>query len=78
MIALKLGFVTTKYENQSPQQQRQKLVNRLTSVLILSQVVKIEIEVQLLNPKGLWLYLSDANPIIKKWGETKEERDKEL
>ena len=78
MIALKLGFVTTKYENQSPQQQRQKLVNRLTSVLILSQVVKIEIEVQLLNPEGLWLYLSDANPIIKKWGETKEERDTEL
>ena len=65
MIALKLGFVTTKYENQSPQQQRQKLVNRLTSVLILSQVVKIEIEVQLLNPEGLWLYLSDENPIIK-------------
>ena len=78
MIALKLGFVTTKYENQSPHQQHQKLVNRLTSVLILSQVVKIEIEVQLLNPKGLWLYLSDANPIIKKWGETKEERDTEL
>ena len=78
MIALKLGFVTTKYENQSPQQQRQKLVNRLTSVLILSQVVKIEIEVQVLNPEGLWMYLSDANPIIKKWGETKEERDTEL
>ena len=65
-------------EKQSPHQQCQKLVNRLTSVLILSQVVKIEIEVQLLNPKGLWLYLSDANPIIKKWGETKEERDTEL
>ena len=78
MIALKLGFVTTKYENQSPHQQCQKLVNRLTSVLILSQVVKIEIEVQQLNPEGLWLYLSDANPIIKKWGETKEERDTEL
>ena len=78
MIALKLGFVTTKYENQSPQQQRQKLVNRLTSVLILSQVVKIEIEVQVLNPQRLWLYLSDANPIIKQWGEIKEERDTEL
>ena len=45
MISLKLGIVTTKYENQSPLQQRQKLFNRLTSVLILSQVVKIKIEV---------------------------------
>ena len=50
MIALKLGFVTTKYGNQSPQQQRQKLVNLLASVPILSQVVKIKIEVQVSNP----------------------------
>ena len=46
----------------------------MTSVLILSQVVKIKMEVQALNPQGLWLYLSDAIPIIKQW----EERDKEL
>ena len=65
MIALKLGFVTTKYENQSPRQRHQKLVNRLASVLISSQVVKIKMEVQVLNPQGLWLYLNDANPIIK-------------
>jgi len=65
MIALKLGFVTTKYGNQSPQQQRQKLVNLLASVPILSQVVKIKIEVQVSNPQGLWLYLRDANRIIK-------------
>ena len=60
-----MGFVTTKYENQSPWQRCQKLVNGLTSVQILSQVVKIKMEVQVLNPWGLWLYLSDANPIIK-------------
>ena len=36
MIALKLGFVTTKYENQSPRQRGQKLVNSLASVPILS------------------------------------------
>ena len=65
MIALKLEFVTTKYENQSPQQQHQKLVNLLESVSILSQVVKIKIKVQVSNSQGLWLYLSDANPIIK-------------
>jgi len=62
MIALKLGFVITKYENQSLRQRRQKLVNRLASVPILSQVVKIKMEVQVSNPHGLWLYLSDANP----------------
>ena len=30
-------------------------------------------EVQVLNPQGLWLYLSDANPIIKQWEEVEEE-----
>ena len=42
-----------------------KVVNLLASVLILSQVVKIKMEVQVSNPQGLWLYLSDANSIIK-------------
>ena len=65
MISLKLGFVTTKYENQNLRQRRQKLVTRLTSVPILSQVVKIKMEVQVSNLQGLWLYLSDASPIIK-------------
>ena len=32
----------------------------------------------MLNPQGLWLYLSDANPIIKQWEETEKGRDKEL
>ena len=41
------------------------VVNRLISVPILSQVIKIKMEVQVLNPQGLWLYLSDANSIIK-------------
>jgi len=41
-------------------------LNRLANVPILSQVVKIKMEVQVSNPHGLWLYLSDANPIIKK------------
>ena len=45
---------------------------------ILSQVVKIKIEVQVSNPEGLWLYLSDASSIIKQWEEIEEERDKEL
>ena len=49
MIALKLGFVTTKYENQSSWERRQKLVNKLTCVPILSQVVKIKMEVQVSN-----------------------------
>ena len=65
MIALKLGFVTNKYENQSPWQRHQKLVNRLTSVPILSQVVKNKMEVQVSNPQELWSYLSDTTPIIK-------------
>jgi len=65
MISLKLGFVTTKYENQNLRQRRQKLVTRLTSVPILSQVVKIKMEVQVSILQGLWLYLSDASPIIK-------------
>ena len=65
MIALKLRFVTTKYENQNLRQRRQKLVNRLASVPILSQVVKIKMEVQVSNPLRLWLYLSDTNSIIK-------------
>ena len=65
MISLKLGFVTTNYENQNLRQRRQKLVTRLTSVPILSQVVKIKMEVQVSNLQGLWLYLSDASPIIK-------------
>ena len=46
----------------------------MTSVPILSQVVKIEMKVQVSNPQGLWLYLSDANSIIKQ----EEERDKKL
>ena len=54
------------------------IVNRLTSVPILSQVVKIKMEVQVSNPQGLWLYLSDATPIIKQWREREEDRDKEL
>ena len=65
MIALKLRFVTTKYENQNLRQRRQKLVNRLASVPILSQVVKIKMEVQVSILQGLWLYLSDTNSIIK-------------
>ena len=65
MISLKLGFVTTNYENQNLRQLRQKLVTILTSVPILSQVVKIKMEVQVSNLQGLWLYLSDASPIIK-------------
>jgi len=40
-------------------------VNLLASVPILSQVVKIKMEVQVSNPHGLWLYLSNAYPIIK-------------
>jgi len=78
MIALKLRFVTTKYENQNLRQRRQKLVNRLASVPILSQVVKIKMEVQVSNPLRLWLYLSDTNSIIKQWKERKEDRDNKL
>ena len=51
-------------------------LNRLANVPILSQVVKIKMEVQVSNPHGLWLYLSDANPIIKKWEEVEEEKIK--
>ena len=40
-------------------------VNLLASVPILPQVVKIKMEVQVSNPQGLWLYLSDASLIIK-------------
>ena len=40
-----------------------KLVNRLASAAILSQIIKIKMEVQVSNPERLWLYLSDANPI---------------
>ena len=54
------------------------VVNRLASVPILSQVVKIKMEVQVSNPQVLWLYLSDATLIIKQWGEREEDRDKEL
>ena len=44
-------------------------VNRLINVSILSQVVKIKMEVQVLNSHELWLYLNDANSIIKQWEE---------
>jgi len=30
------------------------------------------------NPQGLWLYLSDTNPIIKQWKEREEDRDNKL
>ena len=50
----------------------------MVSVLVLSQVVKIKMEVQVSNPQGLWLYLSDANPIIKPWEGREEDKDKEL
>ena len=33
-------------------------------------------EVQVSNPHGLWLYLSDANPIIKQREEVEEEKIK--
>ena len=44
----------------------------MSSVPILSQVVKIKIEVQVSNSRKLWLYLSDANLIIKQWEEIEE------
>ena len=44
----------------------------MASVSILSQVVKIKMEVQVSNPRGLWLYFSDSNPIIKQWEEVEE------
>ena len=49
----------------------------MASVPILSQVIKIKMEVQVLNPQGLWLYLSDANSIIKQWKEREEDKDNE-
>ena len=49
----------------------------MKSVPILSQVVKIKMKVQVSNPHGLWLYLSDTNPIIKQW-EKVEEKIKKL
>jgi len=49
-------------------------VNSLASVPILSQVLKIIMEVQVSNPHGLWLYLSDASLIIKQWEEVEEEK----
>ena len=45
----------------------------MASVPILSQVVKIKMEVQVSNAQGIWLYLSDASPIIKQWEEVEEE-----
>ena len=48
------------------------IVDLLSSVPILSQVVKIKIEVQVSNSRKLWLYLSDANLIIKQWEEIEE------
>ena len=54
------------------------IVNKLTSILILSQVIKIEMEVQMSNPDELWLYLSDVNSITKQWKEREEDRDNEL
>ena len=47
-------------------------VNRLTSIPILSQIVKIKMEDQVSNTYGLWLYISDANLIIKQWEEVEE------
>ena len=51
-------------------------VNLLVSVLILSQVVKIKIEVQVSNPHRLWFYFSDVNPNIKQWEKVEEEKIK--
>ena len=47
-------------------------VNRLITVSILSQIVKIKMEVQVSNPHELWLYLNDANSIIKQWEEVEK------
>ena len=57
---------------------KQKLVNRFASAPTLSQVVKIKMEVQVSNSQELWLYIIDANSIIKQWKEGEEERDNEL
>ena len=57
-------------------------VNRLASVPILSQVIKIKMEVQVSNPLGLWSYLSDATPrqrqriVIVKFGVRQRKRRK--
>ena len=32
-------------------------------------------EVQVLNQQELWLYFSDANPIIKQWEEVEEDEE---
>jgi len=49
-------------------------VNLLLSVSILSQVIKIKMKVQVSNSHRLWLYLSDASPIIKQWKVVKEKK----
>ena len=49
----------------------------MTSVLILSQMVKIKIKVQMSNSHRLWLYFSDVSPIVKSWKEIEEEIDKD-
>ena len=50
-------------------------VNLLTSVPILSQVVKIILEVQVSNPDELWLYFSYISPINKQWEEEENIRN---
>ena len=49
----------------------------MANVPILSEVVKIKMKIQVSNPHGLWLYLSDANPIIKQWEKIEEENIKD-
>ena len=46
----------------------------MASVTILLQVVKIKMKVQVSNPQWLWLYLSDASPIIKQWEKVEKEK----
>ena len=50
----------------------------MTSVLILSQIIKIKMKVQVSNVQGLWLYLSYVSSIIKQWEKNRRRKDKEL